>query len=157
MRTDEQTDKHDKANSFFRNFASAPEHKIRTGRSWRSLQTFLILIFPTPQCTWNSFIADTNRMSQGKSHCRTRSALFNIVYNTRTYCWHKCKDKSIPSQAWTGPWVSRRLRLPYFKAVGTWRWYGQPYAPAAFTPPPLPPRKYTWYPFLLEAEYVWNK
>ena len=30
--------------------------------------------------------------------------------------------KAIPLQAWTGPEVSRKLRLPDFKTVGTWRW-----------------------------------
>ena len=56
--------------------------------------------------------------------------------------------KAIPLQAWTGPEGSRRLRLPDFKTIGTWRWQGcQPYAPATFTP-----KKYSWYSFLLEAE-----
>ena len=58
--------------------------------------------------------------------------------------------KAIPLQAWTGPEGSRRLRLPDFKTLSTWRWLGcQPYAPAAFTPHP---RKYSWYSFLLESE-----
>jgi len=58
------------------------------------------------------------------------------------------KRKTIPLQAWTDPEGSRRLRLPDYKTVGTWRWQGcQPYAPAAFTP-----RKYSWFSFLLEAE-----
>jgi hypothetical protein len=58
-----------------------------------------------------------------------------------------CKQ-AIPLQAMTGPEGSRRLRLPDFKTIDTWRWQScQPYAPAAFTP-----RKYTWYSFLLEAE-----
>jgi len=30
--------------------------------------------------------------------------------------------KTIPLQAWTGPEGSRKLRLPDFKAIGTWRW-----------------------------------
>ena len=30
--------------------------------------------------------------------------------------------KAIPLQAWTGPDGSRRLRLPDFKTIGTWRW-----------------------------------
>jgi len=34
----------------------------------------------------------------------------------------KKKGKAIPLQAWTGPANSRRLRLPDFKTVGTWRW-----------------------------------
>jgi hypothetical protein len=58
------------------------------------------------------------------------------------------KGKAIPLQALTVPEDSRRLRLPYFNTIGTWRWQGcQPYAPAVFTP-----RKYSWYSFLLEAE-----
>jgi hypothetical protein len=32
------------------------------------------------------------------------------------------KSKAIPVQAWTGPEVSRRLRLPDFKTIGTWMW-----------------------------------
>jgi hypothetical protein len=48
----------------------------------------------------------------------------------------------------TGPEGSKRLRLPDFKTIGTWRWQGcQPYAPPAFTR-----RKYSWYLFLLDAE-----
>jgi len=55
------------------------------------------------------------------------------------------KGKAIPLQAWTGPEGSRRLQLPDFKTIGTWRWQGcQRYSPAAFTP-----RKYSWYSFLL--------
>ena len=47
----------------------------------------------------------------------------------------KGKGKAIQLQAWTGPEGSRRLRLPDFKTIDTWRWWGcQPYAPAAFTP-----------------------
>ena len=32
------------------------------------------------------------------------------------------KGKAIPLQAWTGREGSRRLRLPDFKTIGTWRW-----------------------------------
>jgi len=32
------------------------------------------------------------------------------------------KVKAILLQAWTGPECSRRLRLPDFKRIGTWRW-----------------------------------
>jgi hypothetical protein len=62
--------------------------------------------------------------------------------------WWLGKGKAIPLQALTDPEASRRLRLPDFKTIGTWRGQGcQPYAPAAFTP-----RKHSWYSFLLEAE-----
>jgi hypothetical protein len=34
-----------------------------------------------------------------------------------------------------GPGCTRKLRLPDFETIGTWRWYGcQSYAPAASTP-----------------------
>jgi hypothetical protein len=33
-----------------------------------------------------------------------------------------CNGKAIPLQAWRGPEGSRRLRLPDFKTIGTWRW-----------------------------------
>jgi hypothetical protein len=60
----------------------------------------------------------------------------------------KVAYKAAPLHALTGPEGSRRLRLPYFKTIGTRRYQGcQPYAPAAFTP-----RKYSRYSFLLEAE-----
>jgi len=35
------------------------------------------------------------------------------------YLKYICKGKAIPLQAWTGPEVSMRLRLPDFKAIGT--------------------------------------
>jgi hypothetical protein len=34
----------------------------------------------------------------------------------------KAKAEEIPLQAWVGPEVSRRLRLPHFKTIGTWGW-----------------------------------
>jgi hypothetical protein len=37
----------------------------------------------------------------------------------------KRKDKAIPLQALTGPEVFRRLRLPDFKTIGTWRRHPQ--------------------------------
>jgi len=45
------------------------------------------------------------------------------------------KVKAIPLQAWAGHEGSRRLKLPDFKTVDTWRWWGcQAYASADFTP-----------------------
>jgi hypothetical protein len=56
------------------------------------------------------------------------------------YASSPLQSKAIPSQPWTGPESYWRLRLPHFKAIGTWRWQGcQPYAPAAFTPQELLP------------------
>jgi len=41
-------------------------------------------------------------------------------------CWEiqgiKGKGKAIPLQPWTGPEGSRRMRLPDFKTISTWRW-----------------------------------
>ena len=58
------------------------------------------------------------------------------------------KSKSIPLKAWTDPEGSRKLRFPEFvtmaqdggrlSALRTSRLY--------------PPRKYSWYSFMLEAE-----
>ena len=72
------------------------------------------------------------------------------LYVSRYVCMHVCmhvcmyigmyvcKGKAIPLQARTGPESSRRLRLPYFETIGTWRWSGcQPYSSAAFTPQEL--------------------
>jgi len=53
------------------------------------------------------------------------------------------KGNTIPVQTWTGPEGSRRLRLSDFKRNGTW-------SPTHWLP--LPPRKYSWYSFLSEAE-----
>jgi hypothetical protein len=59
----------------------------------------------------------------------------------------KVKGKAIPLQAWTGPEDSRRLRLPDFKTA-----YESAKVVNPKHRPPLPPRKYSWYSFLLEAE-----
>jgi hypothetical protein len=62
----------------------------------------------------------------------------------------KGEGKAIPLQAWSGPEGFKRLRLQNFITIGTWRWQNcQPYTPAAVTP-----RKYSWYSFLLEAEFT---
>jgi hypothetical protein len=42
------------------------------------------------------------------SVCKTQIALLKV--------------KAIPSQDWTAPEDSRRLRFPDFKTIGTWRW-----------------------------------
>ena len=49
--------------------------------------------------------------------------------------WNYVKVKQPLYRPIRGPQGYRRLRLPHFEAVGTWRWQGcQPHAPAAFTP-----------------------
>jgi len=58
------------------------------------------------------------------------------------------KRKAVPLQAWTGPKGSRKLRLPDF--VTTAQDGGK--VVSLTHRPPLHPRKYSWYSFLLEAE-----
>jgi hypothetical protein len=58
------------------------------------------------------------------------------------------KGKEVPFQAWSGPEGSRKLRYPDF--MTTAQDGGKVVSPTHR--PPLPPRKYTWYSFLLEAE-----
>jgi len=75
----------------------------------------------THYCDWR---ARSNFVGSGKAYC------------AHDYCIaaHECQHqhpppivtdwastKAIPVRAWTGPEVSRRLRLPDFKTVGTWR------------------------------------
>jgi len=59
------------------------------------------------------------------------------------------KDKAIPLQAWTGHEGSRGLRLPDSKTVTALEG-GKVVSPKHW--PYLPPRKYSWYSFLLESE-----
>ena len=60
----------------------------------------------------------------------------------------KGKGKAVPLQAWSGPEGSRKLRFPDF--MTTAQDVGK--VVSLTHRPPLPPRKYTWYSFLLEAE-----
>jgi hypothetical protein len=63
--------------------------------------------------------------------CRTRSQEVKWI---KVKGKSKGKGKAIPLEAWTGPEVTRSLKLPDFKTIGTWRWqFYQPYTPAAFT------------------------
>jgi hypothetical protein len=58
------------------------------------------------------------------------------------------KDKAIPVEAWTGREGCRRLRFPDLKNLIH---EGDKVASPTHRPP-LSPRKYSWYSFLLEAE-----
>ena len=60
----------------------------------------------------------------------------------------KGKGKAVLLQAWSGPEGYSKLRFPYFMTTAQ---YGGKVV--SFTHrPPLPPRKYSWYSFLLEDE-----
>jgi len=58
------------------------------------------------------------------------------------------KGKPVPLQAWNGPEGSRKLRFPDFMTTAQ---DGGKVASLTHRPP-LPPRKCSWYSFLLEAE-----
>ena len=58
------------------------------------------------------------------------------------------KGKTVPLQSWSGPGGSRKLRFPDFMTTAQ---DGGKVVSLRHRPP-LPPRKYTWYSFLLEAE-----
>jgi len=60
----------------------------------------------------------------------------------------KGKDKAVPLQAWSGPEGSRNLRFPDFMTTAQ----DCDKVVSLTHRPPLHPRKYTWYSFLLEAE-----
>jgi hypothetical protein len=58
------------------------------------------------------------------------------------------KGKAVPLQAWSGPEGSKKLRFPAFMTTAQ----DSGKVVSLTHRPPLPPRKYTWYSFLLEAE-----
>ena len=69
---------------------------------------------------------------------------------TFSHCSHgrAVKGKAFPLQAWTGPEGSRKLKFPDF--VTTAQDGGK--VVSLTHRPPLPPRKYSWYSFLLQVE-----
>jgi len=62
--------------------------------------------------------------------------------------WYfKGKGKAVPLQAWSGPEGSRKLRFPDYMTTAE---DGGKVVSLTHRPP-LPPGKYSWYSFLLEA------
>jgi len=60
------------------------------------------------------------------------------------------KDKAVSFQAWSGPEGSRNSRFTNF--MTTPQDGGKVVSLTLY--PPLPPRKYSWYSFLLKAESI---
>jgi hypothetical protein len=60
----------------------------------------------------------------------------------------RVNNSAVPLQAWSGPEGSRKLRFPNFMTTAQ---DGGKVVSLTHRPP-LPPRKYTWHSFLLEAE-----
>jgi hypothetical protein len=73
---------------------------------------------------------------------------FLYVITSATFDKGKGKGKAAPLQAWSGPEVSRKLKFPDFMTTAQ---DGGKVVSLTHRPP-LHPRKYTWYAFLLEAE-----
>ena len=69
-----------------------------------------------------------------------------LWYNVKLY--KEGKGKAVPLQARSGPEGSRKLRFPDFMTTAQ---DGDKVVNLTHRPP-LPPRKYTWYSFLLEAD-----
>jgi hypothetical protein len=80
------------------------------------------------------------------SPTETRTPVRLVISTTLPQSPHiTVAGKAIPLKALTGPEGSRRLRLPDFMTIGTWRWQGcQPCAPAAFTPGNIPGTHFCW-------------
>ena len=78
--------------------------------------------------------------------------IFNLreaIQSRKPFPIHKGKGKAITLQTWTGPEGSRSLRLPRFQDNQCMK----PVRLSALRPGCLyPPRKYSWYSFLLETE-----
>jgi hypothetical protein len=74
--------------------------------------------------------------------------LINKCYHTPPSESFLVDVKAVPLQAWSGPEGSRKFRFPDF--MTTEQDGGK--VVSLTHRPPLPPSKYTWYSFLLEAE-----
>jgi len=71
-----------------------------------------------------------------------------ITEATITHSEYVIKGKAVLLQAWSGPEGSRKLRFPDFMTTAQ---DGGKVVSLTHRLP-LPPRKYSWYSFLLEAE-----
>jgi len=80
-------------------------------------------------------------------NAKLNTYLFAYVKNVYIYTY-TYKGKAVPLQAWIGLEGSRKLRFPYF--VTTAQDGGR--LSVLRTGRLYPPRKYSWYSFLLEAE-----
>jgi len=76
-----------------------------------------ILPSPSPHCV----LIPATRYGTLFKHLLFNFSVF-LTWCHWTWCRLGSKGKAIPLQAWTTPEGSKRLRLPDFKTVGTWRW-----------------------------------
>jgi len=78
-------------------------------------------------------------------------AEYNIVQKIKRWkpmSKRPIKSKAVPLQSWSGPEGSRKLRFPDFMTTAQdgGKFFSLTHRPF------LPPRKCSWYSFLLEAE-----
>jgi hypothetical protein len=55
----------------------------------------------------------------GITHLKLHVVKHNYTFITKVYYCLAVQGKAIPVQEWTVSEVSRRLKFPYFKAIGT--------------------------------------
>ena len=70
--------------------------------------------FSSRTLAWNLFRSDICPRVTRDRHL--------FVFKSVLRKWKHILINAIPWQTWTGPEGSRRLRLPDFKTIGTWRW-----------------------------------
>ena len=92
----------------------------------------------------NSGLPSVNPLQNGL----TLNTKPQIVFSTLHGRLSRVRVKAVPLQAWSGPEGSRKLRFPDFMTTAQ---DGGKVVSLTHRPP-LPPRKYTLYSFLLGAE-----
>ena len=93
--------------------------------------------------------ADANRTNTTDTYCCLHSVEILLMMDSEPVRNMYSKTaKSVPLQAWRGPQGSRKLRFPDFVTAAQ---DGGKVVSLTHRPP-LPPRKYSWYSFLLEGE-----
>jgi hypothetical protein len=121
---------------------------------------FILILFhqSTSACFWHICSPSSGCLKhvevEWQNKLRINSASSWFYYTDVLRCmvnkhkkWLK-KGKAVLLQAWSGPECSRKLRFPDFVTLAQ---DGGKVVSLTHRPP-LPPRKYTWYSFLLEAE-----
>ena len=103
-----------------------PKVSVRSANRWSTvsrifdftgLQSICFSWFQTFAVFWMSYAFFWVISQRLKFICRRFGTLCMFHLHRRVG-----KGKAIPLETWTGPEGSRRLRLPDFKTIGTWRW-----------------------------------
>jgi hypothetical protein len=96
--------------------------------------------------TWHVNVREESRVADLNNYFPWNgdSYIFKLLSTLNTD-----KGKAIPLQAWTGPEGFRKVEAPRISRQST---HERGKVVSSTNRPPLPPRKYSWYSFLLEAE-----